>query len=67
MAKSRKWIQAAHLKKGVFGKATAKKIAKGKKSKSALTRKRAVLAETFKKMAKRRKKKVHKLREAMRG
>jgi hypothetical protein len=50
-----KWIQKMKLKKGAFGKATAKKIAKGVKSKSPVTRKRAVLARTFKKIAKARK------------
>lgn len=41
--------------KGAFGKATAGKIAAGKK-KGGVAAKRAVLAETFKRMAKRRSK-----------
>lgn len=52
---AKKWIQAAHLKKGAFtaycgGKVTAACIARGKHSSNATTRKRAVLAETFRKM-----------------
>lgn len=60
----RKWIPK-DLKKGAFTSWCKKQgyngvtqacISKGKQSKNATIRKRAVLAETFKKMAKRRKK-----------
>jgi hypothetical protein len=59
-SKPKKWIQAAHLKKGTFTKyclsigekgVTKKCIAQGKKSSDPKTRKRAVLAQTFQKMA----------------
>lgn len=56
MAK-KKWIQEASKRmeekgtKGAFGKATAKKIAAGKK-KGGLQKKRAVFAENMKKIAK---------------
>lgn len=52
---AKKWISGAIKHPGAFGKATAKKIAAGKKSKSPIRRKRAVLAQTLKKMAKARK------------
>ena len=66
MKKKEKWIQEMDLKEGAFEKwckmhgfkgVTKKCIEKGKKSKNPKTRKRAVLAETFKKIAKKRKKK----------
>jgi len=62
--KSKKWIQAADLKEGAFtawckkqgfGGVNAACIAAGKKSKDPTTRKRANLAATFKKMARKRK------------
>lgn len=49
-----KWIQGAHLKAGAYshGKpTTAKKINKDIHSSNATTRKRAVLARTFRRMA----------------
>lgn len=58
MAKE-KWIQDAHIKKGALReqlhvkkgeKIPEKKLEKAEHSKNATTRKRAVLAETFKKM-----------------
>lgn len=55
--KKKKWIQKASERmeekgtKGAFGKATAKKIAAGKK-KGGLAKKRAVFAENMKKIAK---------------
>lgn len=58
--KSDKWIQKADDKmeekgtKGLFGKATDKKIAKGKK-KGGLAEKRAVFAQNMKKIAKKHK------------
>jgi hypothetical protein len=63
MAKKRpqKWMQAVRERSerkgtvGAFGKATASKIAKGK-AKGGKAKKRAVLAETFKRFAKNRKK-----------
>ncbi len=64
--KPKKWIKAAHLKKGTFtkycvakgyGGVTKKCIAEGKKSSDPKTRKRAVLAQTFKKMARKNEKK----------
>ena len=63
-ANPKKWIPK-DLKKGAFtawcksqgfGGVTAACIAKGKKSKNPTTRKRATLAQTFKKMAKKRRK-----------
>ena len=54
---SKNWIAGAVKKPGAFGKATAKKIAKGIKSKNPTTRRRAVLARTFKKLAAKRKRK----------
>ncbi len=62
----KKWIQGMDLKEGAFTeyckkkgykKVTKKCIEEGKRSKNPKTRKRAVLAETFKKIAKKRKKK----------
>lgn len=56
-----KWIQKANKKmeekgtKGSFGKATAKKIAAGKK-KGGKAKKKAVFAENMKKIAEKRKK-----------
>lgn len=61
-----KWMQKAVKNKGAFTKwckqqgydgVTQECIEKGKKSKNPTTKKRAVLAETFKKQAKKRKKK----------
>jgi len=61
LAKKKKWIQSAGLKKGAFtdwckeqgfSGPTSECIAAGKKSKNPTTRKRANLAETFKGMHK---------------
>lgn len=55
-----KWIQEADEEmqekgtKGAFGKATSKKIAAGKKA-GGLQKKRAVFAQTMKKIAQKRK------------
>jgi len=56
-----KWMQKAVKKPGSFteycgGEVTQECIERGKKSKDPLTRKRAHLAETFRKQAKKRKK-----------
>ena len=57
-----KWMQAESKReeragtKGAFGRATAKKIAAGKK-KGGLAKKRAILAQNFKRIAQKRKKK----------
>ena len=71
MAKKKKWAQAvkkkmekkgtkgsfrAYCKKKGYSGVTEACIEEGKRSKSPKTRKRAVLAETFKKMRKRKKK-----------
>lgn len=57
--KKKKWIQDAHLKKGAFTEwckkqgfdgVTEECIKKAKKSSNPTTRKRGVLAETFRKM-----------------
>ncbi len=51
---TKKWIQAAHLKAGAYGhgkKITSKRISKDVHSHNTTTRKRAVLARTFRKMA----------------
>lgn len=59
MAEKKKWIQKAHIKKGALHeqlgvpegkKIPASKLKKAEHSKSPLLRKRAALAETFKKM-----------------
>lgn len=59
--KPKKWIQAAHIKKGALRKELgvkpgkdipAKKLEKAAHSKDPLLKKRAVLAENFKKMRK---------------
>ena len=64
--KSNKWMQNAVKRPGAFtewckrrgyGGVTAKCIQEGKRSKDPTTRRRAVLAETFRKTAKKRKKK----------
>lgn len=63
-ARKKKWIQKANVKKGSFtawckrkgfSGATAECIAAGKRSKNATIRRRANLAATFKKMARKRK------------
>lgn len=60
--KDKKWIQkaTAKMKKkgtlGAFGKATAKKIARGKRA-GGLQKKRAIFAENTKKLARKKKKK----------
>ncbi len=62
--KDKKWIQGANLKKGSLSKKLGvpedknipmSKIKKAEKSKNPTTRKQAVLAETFKKMAAKKK------------
>lgn len=59
MAEKKKWIQKAHIKKGALHeqldvpegkKIPTSKLKKAEHSKSPLLRKRAALAETFKKM-----------------
>ena len=61
MAK-KKWIQDATAKMkakgtlGKFGKATAKKTAKGKKSKNLTTKRRAIFAQNMRRIAAKRKK-----------
>jgi len=61
MAKKKKWIQKIDMKEGAFTKyckslgydgVTTECIARAKKSKDKTIRKRAVLAETFRKMRK---------------
>jgi len=61
VATKKKWIQKAKIKKGAFtkqcgGKVTKTCIAKAKKSPNPTTRKRAVLAETLTKIAKKKSK-----------
>lgn len=63
MAKEKKWIQKAIKKEGAFtswakrkGLSMSEAIREGKKSKNPTIRRRAVLAETLRKLAKRRKK-----------
>jgi len=65
MAKKKKWIQEAIKKPGAFTEwcrrqgfsgTTKECIEKGKRSSNPTTRRRAVLAETLKKLAKKRKK-----------
>ena len=64
MTMAKKWIQSMRLKKGAFTRWCKQQgydgvnqecIEKGKRSKNPTIRRRAVLAETFRKMAKRRK------------
>ncbi len=59
--KKEKWIQGMHMKKGALHKELGvkkgekipeKKLEKAEHSKNPVTKKRAVLAETFKKMKK---------------
>ena len=56
---AKKWIQAATAKMkkkgtlGKFGKATAKKISKGKKS-GGIEKKRAIFAQNMRKIAKKK-------------
>ncbi|QGA72442.1 thymidylate kinase [uncultured virus] len=66
MAKKKRWIQEAIKKPGAFTEwckrqgfsgATKECIEMGKRSSNPTTRRRAVLAETLKKLAKKRKKK----------
>lgn len=61
MAESKKWMQKLDLKKGALRKTLgvkkgekipAKKLEKATKSKNPLTKKRAILAETFRKARK---------------
>lgn len=61
---AKKWIQAAHLKKGAFSAyahrnhlSMAAAITKGRHSRNATTKRRANLANTFRKMSRRHKKK----------